>query len=456
MRIAIVGGGIAGLAAALALNGSGHEVVLFEGSDRLGGKLRLGTIAGITVDLGAESILARRPEGLALIAAVGLNDRVVHPVTTSAGIWTHGAVRPLPPTVMGIPADLDALEATGILSTRPQSIRVQEPTTDISVGEFVAERVGTEVVDRLVEPLLGGVYAGHAARLSLRAAAPQIAALGDDLLTGATTARASATATGPIFAGLAGGIGQLSQIVADKSGADIRTNATVRQLRRVGEHGVGRHWELVVGPTIAAETIQADAVIVAVPAPSAARLLAEVAPTAAFALAGIDYASMAIITIAIARDALQNLPAGSGFLVPPIDDKAVKAATFSSSKWQWVADAAGADTFVLRCSIGRAGEAALLQHRDPELIDIALADLNEAIGVTGNPIDAIVTRWGGSLPQYDVGHLEKIETIDADIDSVSRLEVCGAAYRGVGIPAVIGSAQGAVARLLDDLGTMNV
>lgn len=450
MRIAIIGGGIAGLSAALALKDSGHEVVVLEGSDRIGGKLRLGTIAGITIDLGAESILARRPEGLALMAAVGLNDRVVHPVTTSAGIWTRGAVRPLPPTVMGIPADLDALEAAGILSERPQSVRVPAPTADLSVGEFVAERVGTEVVDRLVEPLLGGVYAGHAARLSLRAAAPQIAALGDDLLGGATAARASAIATGPIFAGLAGGIGQLPQIIADASGADIRTKKTVRQLRCVDDQ-----WELVVGPTIAAETVYADAVIVAVPAPSAARLLADVAPTAAFALAGIDYASMAIVTIAIARQALQNLPAGSGFLVPPIDGKAIKAATFSSSKWKWVADAVGADTFVLRCSIGRVGEAALLQHRDAELIEIALADLSEAIGVSGDPIDAIVTRWGGALPQYDVGHLEKIEAIDVDIDSVSRLEVCGAAYRGVGIPAVIGSAQGAVTRLLDDLGTLN-
>ena len=451
MRIAIIGGGIAGLAAAqaLAVARPDVEIVVLEGSDRLGGKLLLGSVGGMTVDLGAESILARRPEGTDLISAVGLGDQLVHPATISAGIWTHGEVRPMPPTVMGIPSDLDALAASGIIAERPRSLSIPRPPVDMAVADFITERVGSDIVDRLVEPLLGGVYAGHASELSLEAVAPQIAALGDDLLAGATRARAAAVDSGPVFAGLVGGVGQLPGAVAVASGAEIRTNATVRQLTRT-EDG----WELVVGPTTAIEIVKADAVIVAAPAPAATRLLSGAAPEAAFALAAIDYASMAIITFAMPRSAFPKAPEGSGFLVPPVDGNAIKAVSYSSNKWAWVAQEAGAETVILRCSIGRARETAVLQRDDAELIALALNDLREAVGLTGVPLDAVVTRWGGGLPQYAVGHLDRVATIDADIATVPGLEVCGAAYRGVGIPAVIASAQGAVQRLLGDLGSM--
>lgn len=451
MRIAIVGGGIAGLAAAHALSVAcpSADIVILEGSPRLGGKLRLGEIGGVVVDLGAESILARRPEALDLIEAVGLGAKVVHPATAAAGIWTHGAIRAMPPTVMGIPADLDALDASGIVEERPHAVSMAAPAGDISVAEFVAARVGSDIVARLVEPLLGGVYAGHASQLSLLAAAPQIAALDGDLLANARTVRRDSVATGPVFAGIAGGIGQLPSAVAAASGADIRTRSTVRHLGRAGAG-----WELAIGPTVAVEVLHADAVIVATPAPAAARLLADVAPVAAFVLASIDYASMAIVTLALPRSALAQAPTGSGFLVPPIDAKAIKAVTYSSNKWDWVARAAGTETIILRCSIGRAGEAAVLQRDDAGLIELALADLREAVNLIGEPSEAIVTRWGGALPQYAVGHLDRIATIDADIATVPGLEVCGAAYRGIGIPAVIASAQGAVARLLEDLGTL--
>lgn len=452
MRVAIVGGGIAGLAAAHALATARPDldILVLEGSDRIGGKLRLGEIGGLTVDVGAESILARRPEALDLIAAVGLSDKLVHPATTAAGIWTHGAIRPMPPTVMGIPSDLAALDASGIIAERPRSISIPIAPADMSVADFIAERVGSDIVDRLVEPLLGGVYAGHAAELSLRAAAPQIAALGDDLLAGAAKARAAAVASGPVFAGLVGGIGQFPGAVGRASGAEIRMNATVRQLARKDQG-----WELVVGTKTDVEVLHADAVIVAAPAPAATRLLATEAPEAAFALAAIDCASMAIVTFAMPRLAFPQAPSGSGFLVPPVDGKSIKAVTYSSNKWEWVGEAAGQETVIFRCSIGRAGETALLQRDDAGLIALALTDLVEATGITGEPLDAVVTRWGGALPQYTVGHLIRVAAIDADIATVPGLEVCGAAYRGVGIPAVIASAQGAVARLLGDLGSMD-
>lgn len=427
---------MAGLAAAYELASSGADVIVLEGSDRLGGKLLLGSCAGLTLDLGAESILARRPEGLDLIHAIGLDDQVVNPQTTTASIWTRGALRTMPPTVMGIPADVAALAESGIADVDAHVMPLGDE--DVSVAEFVTARLGREVLDRLVEPLLGGVYAGHSDQLSLRATAPQIAALGADLLAGATTSRAEATASGPVFAGLVGGVGQLPAALAATPGIDVRLDATVRTVARTSEG-----WRLSVGPTTDVETLDVDAVVVAAPAPAAARLLAEVAPDAAFALAAIDYASVAIVTYAF-----DEPPAfeGSGFLVPPVDGTFIKAATVSSNKWGWVGDSGRT---VIRASVGRAGEATLLQHDDGDIADRALADLRTAFGGLPDPIDSRVQRWGGGLPQYDVGHLDRVETIERSVATVPGLEVCGAAYRGVGIPAVIASGRAAARRLVD-------
>jgi oxygen-dependent protoporphyrinogen oxidase len=436
MRVAVVGGGMSGLAAAHELAAGGADVIVLEGSDRLGGKLKLGEVGGLTLDLGAESMLARRPEALDLVHAVGLDEQVVNPRTITASIWTHGALRPMPPTVMGIPADVDALAASGIADVDPHIVPV--PEEDVSVASFVTERLGRDVLDRLVEPLLGGVYAGHTDSLSLRATTPQIAALGPDLLAGATTARAAANATGPVFAGLVGGVGQLPAAVAATGGIDVRLDATVRAITRTSGG-----WRLSVGPTTAVEHLDVDAVVVAAPAPAAARLIAEDAPDAAFALAAIDYASMAIVTYVF-----DEPPAfeGSGFLVPPVDHTFIKAATVSSNKWQWVGDTGRT---VIRASVGRAGEATLLQYDDGDIAARALADLRTAFGGLPQPLDSIVQRWGGGLPQYDVGHLDRVEIIERSVAAVPGLEVCGAAYNGVGIPAVIASGRAAARRILD-------
>ena len=473
MRIAVIGGGIAGVAAAYALKAARPDVQvdLYEGSPQLGGKLQLGSIAGVSVDVGAESILNVRAEGVELARAAGLGALVVHPEPVSAAIWTGGALRPMPPTVMGIPSDLDRLESSGIMPDWPafsrslcvsaamatQTHRDPSAVVDVSVAGFVRSRLGAnagqQIVDRLIEPLLGGVYAGHSDELSLQSAAPLIAALGDDLIGSATqqaTAKMTSGKVGvPVFAGLAGGVGQLPVAVAEASGATIHLNSTVRELERT-ESG----WRLVVGPTTSVQHVEVDAVVVATPGPATARLIATVAPTAAYEIGGIDYASMAIITLAFPTGGFAQPLVGSGFLVPPVDAKTVKAATFSTNKWGWLADAAGPDLTVLRCSIGRAGEATLLHRDDPELIEAALVDLRDAVGATGDPIDAQVQRWGGAVPQYNVGHRARLDSVAADVATVPGLEVCGAAYAGVGIPAVIANAQSAAVRLFEHGGTM--
>ena len=436
MRVAVVGGGVAGLTAAYELGKAGVDVLVLEGSDDIGGKLRLAEVGGLTLDVGAETVLARRPEATDLFTELGLGDIVVHPATTSAAIWTRDALRSMPPTVMGIPADVDALMASGIVERPPVSRPAPAPTHDVSVGEFVRARVGDEVLDRLVEPLLGGVYAGHADALSLAAAGAPILALGDDLLAGAAAAKATPDSD-PVFAGLVGGVGRLATALAAASGAEIRTRSVVRGVERT-DGG----WTL----TLDDGSKTADAVVVAAPAPAASRLLSEVAPEAAFELADLTYASMAIVTFVIDDDL--DLP-GSGFLVPPVDGTAIKGATFSSHKWSWLTEPGRT---ALRASVGRAGDTALLHQDDATVADVALADLRSAVGHLPEPAAWHVQRWGGGLPQYEVGHLDRVAVVESAVAAVPGLEVCGAAYRGVGVPAVIASAHGAVLRLLSDLG----
>ena len=202
---------------------------------------------------------------------------------------------------------------------------------------------------------------------------------------------------------------------------------------------------MVVGSTRDAETIRASSVVLATPAAATARLLRELVPRAAAELATIEYASMAVVTLALPVSDVAGMDDSSGFLVPPLDGRRVKAATFSFAKWDWVREAGRASGVVhLRTSLGRHGEEQALQATDEELVARSLADLEKATGLRATPVDTHVQRWGGGLPQYMVGHLDRVARIKAEVAAVPGLEVCGAAYDGVGIPAVIGSARRAV------------
>ncbi len=459
----MVGGGIAGLAAALRIGAAlpEAEVVVLEASPRTGGSLRTAEVGGVEVDVGAEAMLARRREAVDLVEEVGLGADLVHPATTSANLWNRGRLVPMPRTLMGVPPDLRALD--GVLSAKGLARAAMDtvlPATDltgrdVSVGDLVQERLGREVVDRLVEPLLGGVYAGHAREISARAAVPQLVALleRDRSLTRAAAAalpspRAEA---GPVFAGLRGGVGRLPEAVVRASGARVRTGATVRDLVRDPEGG----WDLVVGPTRDPEVVHADAVVLATPARATARLLGDVAPAAARELARLEYASMAIVTMAFPARVFPGV-AGSGFLVPPLEGRAVKAATFSFAKWDWVRQAGeGEDAMlVLRCSLGRHREERTLQRTDEELVELALHDLADAVGLSVRPVDQHVQRWGGALPQYAVGHLDRVAAVRGELTGLRGVAVCGSAYDGVGIPACVASAEAAAAKVVGDLATM--
>ncbi|MFE7777211.1 protoporphyrinogen oxidase [Streptomyces sp. NPDC057445] len=451
-HVVVIGGGIAGLAAAHRLLSSGVRVTLLEATTRLGGKLQAGEIAGAPVDLGAESMLARRPEGVGLARAVGLADRLQPPATTSASVWTRGALRPMPKGhVMGVPGDArglgDLLSDEGLRQVgRDRELPPGELGDDIAIGEYVAARMGREVVDRLVEPLLGGVYAGDAYRISMRAAVPGLfeAARRHGTLTEAVRAvqQAAPPVTGPVFMGIEGGIGTLPDAVADAvraGGGEILTEAPVLGLTRSADG-----WHIRTDE----RQLTADAVVLAAPAWSASALLAADSPAAAAELAAIEYASMALITLAFRRsDPAARLPAGSGFLVPPVDGRTIKASTFSGQKWSWVSEGAP-DLFLLRTSVGRHGEEEHLHREDSELVDASLRDLGEATGLTARPVASEVTRWIGGLPQYPVGHLSRVARVRDAVAKLPGLRVCGAAYDGVGIPACIGSGQRAADEII--------
>lgn len=548
-RVVVIGGGIAGLAAAHRLLAGGARVTLLEAGTRLGGKLHAGELAGVPADLGAEALLARRPEAVDLARAVGLGEALQPVAAGGAAVWTRGRLRPLPGgQVMGVPGDLERLAAAEVLSPeglarvgREAELPPAEPGEDVAIGAFVAERLGAEVTDRLVEPLLGGVYAGDAYRLSMRAAVPQLfAALrAEGTLLGAAravqsrgaAAAAPGAAPAPVFMGIEGGVGRLPSAVADAvraAGGEIVLGAEVASLEpRAGfpdpapprapapaaapgaearaeaaapKPGDGHpgpaptggaglrpafpagaappdpaaaasasaasgtpadhpevtasapstsappRWRVVAG----GRAYDADAVVLAVPATAAARLLRSLAPRAAAEFDGVRYASMALVTLALPRrEAEAQLPAGTGFLVPPVDGRTIKASTFSSAKWRWAGDDG---LFLLRTSVGRIDDEKTLERDDADLVAASLDDLRAATGLAARPVASRVSRWRGALPQYEVGHDARVARIRGALPA--GLAVCGALYDGVGIPACIASAHRAADALLGRPGTM--
>ncbi|GAB3491153.1 protoporphyrinogen oxidase [Nocardiopsis coralliicola] len=465
-RVAVVGGGVAGLTAAYRLARAGLRPAVYEAAPQTGGKISASPVAGVPVDAGAESVLTRRPEALELVRELGLSDRIARPAPGPARIYSRGRLRPFPAGhVMGVPGDPVALARSGVLSpagalrAAADLVLPRTPARgDVAVADYVGARMGAEVVDRLVEPMLGGVYAGRTERLSLDAALPQVAPAararrslmrGVHALVRAQRAPAAERggAPGPPFATLTGGLAGLPAALAGAVAEHGGTVHTATPVTALEPHGGG--WRVHTADGRA----DVDAVVLAAPAPAAAALLRAAAPDAAGLLGGIGYAGMAIAAFAFRSGDLPGRPDGSGFLVSPREGLTVKAATFSSTKWPWLADALaaahpGEDLTVVRCSIGRAGEEAALRAGDAELAETARADLGAVLGRTpGTPLDTRVTRWAEGLPQYDVGHEARIGGVRSALAGLPALELCGAAYDGVGIPACIAGATRAAERI---------
>lgn len=452
MRVAVVGAGIAGLAAALEVRvlRPDADVVLLESSGRVGGKVARSEVGGVVVDEGADAMLTRVPDGVDLARDAGLETELVAPAAGQASLWSRGRLVDLPTgTLLGIPTDLAALARTGLLSSRGllrvplDLVQPGAPVEDdISVGDLVARRFGREVVERLVDPLLGGVYAGRAELLSLQATLPQLvasAARHRSLLLAAREARGAGPAvSGPIFAGIPGGMGRLPEQALVAGGAELRLRTCVRGLSRTPTG-----WRLTTGSAADPTLLDADAVVLAVPAAPAGRLLDGLAPALE-----LDYASVAIVTLVLDGPTPGR---GSGYLVPAVEGRTTKAVTFTSRKWAHLSGGPA----VVRASVGRYGETRDLQRDDNDLVAAVLAELVAAVGPVPHLLGSRVTRWGGGLPQYAVGHLDRVRAVRAAVARHPGLAVAGAAYDGVGVPAVARSGRTAARAALASVVAQN-
>jgi oxygen-dependent protoporphyrinogen oxidase len=464
MRVAVVGGGIAGLAAALELHdrlGERAEITVIEGADRLGGKLRTGRIGDRTVETGAETFLAREaddPSGapsaaVRLAQRLGLGDALRHPVTAAAGILVDGELRAMPGgTLMGVPVDVSTFDGPFGPADRPDADLghpVLGPGEDITVGALVRARVGDAVVDRLVDPLLGGVYAGRADELSLAVTMPGLAdaCRRENTLQSAVRATLSrrATTPGPAFATLEGGLSRLIDAMASAMpSVTMRLGLPARSVTPSGDG-----WQVMIGSTRDPLTIDVDAVVLAVPSRPASRLLAPVSVTAADLIGQLDYASIGLVTFVLSAGALDHtaLAGRSGALIPAIEGHLIKAVTVFSTKWGPQSDGA----VLLRVSIGRSGDEQALQRSDDELVALCHEDLAKIVGgPLAAPLHASVTRWGGALPQYAPGHADRVASARAALPATIAL--AGAVCDGVGIPVCVRSGQVAAQRVIEALG----
>jgi protoporphyrinogen/coproporphyrinogen III oxidase len=455
-RVAVVGGGIAGLAAAVRIRDVAPpdtEIIVYEQSGVLGGKLRTGELGGASVERGAESFLVGAPGGgesaaVRFARRLGLEGALVHPAVGAAALAIDGRLEPIPRgTLVGVPGDLTTLgsvarPAPGADRDRGQPLlRAGE---DVAVGALVRRRYGDEIADRLVDPMLGGVYAGRADELSLVTTMPALAeaARTEHTLAGAVRAAQAAAVRAPgrpIFATVDGGLSRLIAAAAAATGARISLGLPVRELARTA-HG----WRLLLGPVPAPQTDDVDAVVLAVPARAAARLLAGVDADAAAEVGVLTYASVALVGFALPPGT--PLPELSGFLVPSTEGTLIKAATFVTGKWAHLTSDGG--PVIVRASVGRAGEEQRLQVPDRTLAEQAHAELGALIGTPlPPPVDSWVQRWGGGLPQYRPGHLDRVVAARGALADQPGLALAGAAYDGVGIAACVASGE----RAADDV-----
>ena len=442
-HVVVVGGGVSGLTTAYRLLGlpDAPAVTVLEAGPRLGGKIATATVAGLPVDTGPDSLLVRLPAVRTLLDELGLADQIEGPAPSGAYVWTRGALRPLPPaSLFGVPERLLPLLTSGLVT--PLGLlragadlvlpRRQLPP-DPTIADLLRHRLGSQVFDRLVDPMLGGVHAGRADRLSARSAVPEVMSL----LEGARSVyltmrrRERKPVSGPALVSFPGGMGRLlDALVAACAGADLRTDAAVVAIRAAAD---GRYEVTLADSTV----LVADDVVVTTPAYTAAVLLAQVAPAAAAPLTSIEYADVATVMLSYRRDQVARPLDRTGFLVPPVDGRLLVGYSWLTSKWGHLAH----DTrVVIRAMVGRDGDDRWTSMSDDELVAAVHAELGESVGVTGEPLEVHIQRWPAAMPQYTVGHADRLAAIDAALAAAPGIHVTGAAYRGVGLAGCISQA----------------
>jgi protoporphyrinogen/coproporphyrinogen III oxidase len=469
-RVLVVGGGISGLAAAWDLiKAPDVEVTVVEAAPRLGGKIVTEPFAGVDLDAGPDSFLARRPAAAELAREAGLADALVAPASGQAWLWTRRQLRRLPTgLVLGVPADIRALARSGVMPA-PDVARAALDLVlpgrpvgadeDVSVGELIARRMGRGVQLGLVDPLVGGVNAAHTDGLSAAVAAPQLLAAARrdrSLVRGLRAAGVTGTAggavvdsttQGPVFLTVSGGLARLVDALASgivRGGGEIVVGDGAAALSRDGGGG----WVVTLA---GGRVVSADAVVIACPAAPAGRLLEPVSRDAAAHLGSLESASVSLVTLAYQESVLSKRPEGSGFLVPRPEGRLMTASSWVSTKWPHVVTPG---LLLIRASAGRIDDRRAEEMDDDELIAAIHAELASAMGIGGRPIEARVHRWEAAFPQYEVGHLDRIARTERRLAAdAPGVVLAGAALRGVGIATCVAGGRAAAASVIARVAT---
>ena len=458
-HVVVGGAGITGLVAAHTLRSARADlaITVLEADRRVGGVIRTSNFGGRPVDEGADAFILRAPWAKELCEEVGLGAELVSPSSASAYVYSRNALRRLPEgLVMGVPTHFGQLARSGIVSKwtalragldliRPDNW----PGGDESVGDMIGRRLGRDVAERLVDPLVGGINAGNTDNLSVMMTMPQIALAqrhNRSLILGLRAQRAAShgPVDAPIFAaprrGMESLVARLARLLEKAPNVEIRTETTIAGLDHLPRGRI--QVDLADG-----SALDADAVILTIPAYAASHVVRPVSEPAAEVMASIDYAGVAMATLAFRRSEVEHPLDASGALVARPEGLLMTACSFASSKWpHWSDD----DRVVLRISAGRHGDERALELDDEELIDALLGELATVIGGTGDLLEWRVTRWPRSFPQYEPGHLAKVSHIARDLArDRPGLAVAGAAYRGLGIPSCINQGQEAAQSVLE-------
>lgn len=452
-RVVVLGGGISGLAAANRVRELARErrepveVTLFERSGRIGGCIETIERGGVVAELGPDALVTEKPAALSLLHRLQLDEEIVPLRSTGGGarVVRHGELVPLPTDFrLFAPASLAALARSSLFSPIGLMRAALEPLvpprrddSDESVASFVTRRFGREVLARLAQPLVGGIYSGDPEHLSMSATLPHMRRLEREYgsmiraMSGSRTSRPQP----PRMASLRGGLQQLIRALERELASSLRTGVEVQGLETQTDDAGERRWNVALD---GGRRVEADAVICALPAPAAGDVLSWLIPGAALRLHAIPYHGVATVTLTFRREDLPKLPACTGFVVPAAEHRSVMSVTFSSQKFE---SRAPEDIVLLRAFLGGALQPHLLALDDRTLVGLVRKDLRELLDIGAMPQWSLVRRWPHALPEYSVGHCEEIEWIEHHARSLPAFALAGAAYHGAGIADCIRSGE---------------
>lgn len=453
-KVVIVGGGITGLAAAYRLQTLAPEinVTLIERDTRLGGKISTERVDGFVIENAPDSFLSRKPQAIALCQELGITNRLQgrNSAHTNTYVMRNGTLYDLPAGLTGlVPTNLDALASSPLISTEGKRRLAKELTLppappnkgDESLADFASRRLGKEVFEQLIEPLMGGIYSGDTKQLSLAATFPQLrqlelkyGSLIKGLLAKQETSSQSQTEPAyPPFLSFRTGMQELIEVLVQRlTQSTLLTGHAVESLVP-DKTKTGYALTLTNG-----RRIQADAVILTTPAYITAKLVAPWDKALADAHRAIPYASTAVVTVAYEESKLPIRLDGRGYVIPAVEKTEVKACTWTSCKWTGRAPEGFA---LLRLFLGRYGKRNILQESDEQLVMLARQELKRTLNITAAPHFTRVHRWPQAMPQYNLGHVERLAQINSQLAQHKGLLLAGASYRGVGIPDCIRSAD---------------